>query len=93
MPGAHPTKLLFLTPNLHLDGRNPLSEDLSTLKIDPDSLVKMRPNRLFPAFTIDEPFGPPAIAYYFSLSHIVMLISGNSCGIIHRYLNLVLDHL
>jgi hypothetical protein len=55
---------------------------LSTLKIDPDSPVKIRLDYLFPALTIDEHLGPPEIAYYSSLYHIVMLISGISCGII-----------
>jgi hypothetical protein len=55
---------------------------LSTLKIDPDSPIKNRPNHLFPAFTIDEHLGPPEIAYYSSLYQILMLISANSSGVI-----------
>jgi hypothetical protein len=71
--------------NLSHQEKTGVSSYLSTLKIDPDSPIKIRPNHLFPAFTIDEHFGPLEIAYYPSLYHIVMLISGNSCGIIQDY--------
>jgi len=36
---------------------------------------------------LDEHLGPPEIAYYSFLYHLVMLISGNSCGIIQVNVN------
>ena len=44
------------------------------MKIDPDGPVKIRPHHLFLAFTNDEHLGPPEIAYYSYLYHIVLII-------------------